>query len=111
MNEVADYVKDVSKADIDVLVEEYYNKYDILLEGRDPEEFKRHVAVQAEIEIGFDWLCSVSWKRDMGLAQKVTGQQQWESKLSTLTKILPSAILRTSSDGMRLHSENNDGWM
>ena len=42
------------KGDIDVLVEEYYNKYDILLEGRDPEEFKRHVAVQAAIEIGFE---------------------------------------------------------
>ena len=28
------------KADIDALVEEYYNKYEILLEGRDPEEFK-----------------------------------------------------------------------
>ena len=26
------------KGDIDALVEEYYNKYDILLEGRDPEE-------------------------------------------------------------------------
>ena len=26
----------------------------ILLEGRDPEEFKRHVAVQAGIEIGFE---------------------------------------------------------
>ena len=36
------------------MVEEYYNKYDILLEGRDPEEFKRHVAVQAAIEIGFE---------------------------------------------------------
>ena len=47
-------MKDVSKGDIDVLVEEYYNKYDILLEGRDPEEFKRHVAVQAAIEIGFE---------------------------------------------------------
>lgn len=54
VNEVCDYVKDVSKGDIDVLVEEYYNKYDILFEGRDPEEFKRHVAVQAAIEIGFE---------------------------------------------------------
>lgn len=35
-------------------MEEYYNKYDILSEGRDPEEFKRHVAVQAGIEIGFE---------------------------------------------------------
>ena len=54
VNEVCEYVKNVSKGDIDVLVEEYYNKYDILLEGRDPEEFKRHVAVQAAIEIGFE---------------------------------------------------------
>ena len=36
------------------LVEEYYDKYEILLEGRDPEEFKKHVAVQAGIEIGFE---------------------------------------------------------
>ena len=54
VNEIAEYVNDVSKGDIDALVEEYYNKYDILSEGRDPEEFKRHVAVQAGIEIGFE---------------------------------------------------------
>lgn len=54
VNEVCEYVNDVKQSDIDVLVEEYYNKYDILLEGRDPEEFKRHVAVQAGIEIGFE---------------------------------------------------------
>ena len=35
-------------------MEEYYDKYDIILEGRDPEEFKKHVAVQAGIEIGFE---------------------------------------------------------
>ena len=39
---------------MDTLVEEYYSKYQILLEGRDPEEFKKHVAVQAQIEIGFE---------------------------------------------------------
>ena len=43
INEVCEYVKDVKKGDVDISVEEYYNKYDILLEGRDPEEFKRHV--------------------------------------------------------------------
>ena len=47
-------VEAVSKADTDALVEEYYSKYDILLEGRDPEEFRRHVAVQAQIELGFE---------------------------------------------------------
>ena len=54
VNEIVDYVKDVSAADINTLVEEYYSKYDILLEGRNPDEFKKHVAVQAGIEIGFD---------------------------------------------------------
>ena len=50
VNEIADYVKDVAKGDVDALVDEYY----ILLEGRDPEEFKKHVAVQAQIELGFE---------------------------------------------------------
>ena len=54
MNEIAEYVRDVSQADIDTLVEEYYSKYDILLEGRDEKEFREHVAVQAGIEIGFE---------------------------------------------------------
>lgn len=54
VNEIAETVEAVSKADTDALVEEYYSKYDILLEGRDPEEFKKHVAVQAQIELGFE---------------------------------------------------------
>ena len=37
VNEIAEYVQDVSQGDIDVLVEEYYNKYDMILDGRDPE--------------------------------------------------------------------------
>lgn len=35
-------------------VDEYYEKYEALLEGRQPEEFKQHVAVQAQIELGFE---------------------------------------------------------
>ncbi|BCN30334.1 L-arabinose isomerase [Anaeromicropila herbilytica] len=54
ITDIAEYVKDVSEADIRVLVEEYYSKYDILLEGRDEKEFRKHVAVQAGIEIGFE---------------------------------------------------------
>ena len=53
-NAYVGYVNDVPEGDINALVEEYYSKYDIILEGRDPEEFKRHVAVQAQIEIGFE---------------------------------------------------------
>lgn len=54
INEIAEYVKDVSKGDIDALVEQYYDQYSILTEGRDPKEFRDHVAVQAGIEIGFE---------------------------------------------------------
>ena len=54
VNEIAEAVQAVGKGDVDALVEEYYSKYQILLEGRDPEEFKKHVAVQAQIEIGFE---------------------------------------------------------
>ena len=54
VNDAVEYVDAVSKGDVDALVEEYYSKYEILLEGRDPEEFKKHVAVQAQIEIGLE---------------------------------------------------------
>lgn len=54
VNEIADAVSAVSQSDTNALVDEYYDKYNILLEGRDPEEFKRHVAVQAQIELGFE---------------------------------------------------------
>lgn len=54
VNEIVEYVNAVSAADIDTLVEEYYSKYEILTEGRDSAEFKKHVAVQAGIEIGFE---------------------------------------------------------
>ena len=54
VTDIAEYVNQVSDADKDALVDEYYDKYDIILEGRDPKEFRKHVAVQAGIEIGFD---------------------------------------------------------
>ena len=54
VNEIAEAVAAVSVSDTNALVDEYYEKYDICLEGRDPEEFKRHVAVQAQIELGFE---------------------------------------------------------
>ena len=52
--EIAEAVAAVSQSDINALVDEYYGKYRILTEGRDAGEFKRHVAVQAAIEIGFE---------------------------------------------------------
>ena len=54
INDAVDYVNAVSAADTNALVDEYYDKYQILLEGRDPEEFRKHVAVQAQIEIGLE---------------------------------------------------------
>ena len=54
VNEVAEAVEAVPESDVKALTDEYYDTYDILLEGRDPEEFRRHVAVQAQIELGFE---------------------------------------------------------
>lgn len=53
ITDVAEYVQAVSEADTNALVEEYYDSYNIILEGRDEKEFRRHVAVQAQQEIGF----------------------------------------------------------
>ena len=80
INEIADYVKDVAEGDINALVEEYYSKYDILLEGRDEAEFRKHVAVQAGIEIGFerfleekDYQAIVTHFGDLGALQQLPG--------------------------------------
>lgn len=54
VNEIAQSVDAVSEADVNTLVEEYYDSYEILLEGRDEKKFRKHVAVQAQIEIGFE---------------------------------------------------------
>ena len=54
VNEITEAVEAVSVSDINALVDEYYAKYNILLEGRDPETFRKHVAVQAQIELGFE---------------------------------------------------------
>ena len=80
VNEIADYVKDVSAGDVDALVEEYYSRYEILLEGRDEKEFRRHVAVQAGIEIGFErflkeknYQAIVTHFGDLGALQQLPG--------------------------------------
>jgi len=54
ITDIAEYVRSVSESDVKALMEEYYASYDILLEGRDEDEFRKHVAVQAAIEIGFE---------------------------------------------------------
>lgn len=54
VNEIAQSVEAVSKSDINALTDEYYEKYNIILEGRNPAEFRKHVEVQAGIELGFE---------------------------------------------------------
>jgi len=54
VNELAQAVDAVSQADTNALVDEYYATYDIILDGRGKEDFRRHVAVQAQIELGFE---------------------------------------------------------
>lgn len=80
VNEIVDYVKDVKAADIDVLVEEYFSKYDMIYEGRDEVSFKKHVAVQAGIELGFErfledknYQAIVTHFGDLGAMQQLPG--------------------------------------
>lgn len=80
VNEIEESVAAVSVADTNALVEEYYDKYDILLEGRNPEEFKKHVAVQAQIELGFErflkeknYQAIVTHFGDLGKLQQLPG--------------------------------------
>jgi len=54
ITDIAEYVKEVPQGEISALTDEYYEKYQILLEGRDPEKFRKHVEIQAGIEIGFE---------------------------------------------------------
>ena len=51
VNEIAEAVNDVSAGDINALLDEYYDKYEILLEGRNEKEFREHLAVQAILAI------------------------------------------------------------
>lgn len=52
VNDAVEYVDAVPQGEVDALLDEYYEKYVILDEGRDLNEFKKHVEVQARQEIG-----------------------------------------------------------
>ncbi|MEG1505338.1 MAG: L-arabinose isomerase, partial [Lachnospiraceae bacterium] len=80
VNEIVEAVQEVSKGDIESLVEEYYENYDIILEGRSEAEFRKHVAVQAGIEIGFEnflmeknYQAIVTHFGDLGSLQQLPG--------------------------------------
>ncbi len=80
VNEIAEAVNDVSAGDINALLDEYYDRYEILLEGRDEKEFREHLAVQAGIEIGFerfleekDYQAIVTHFGDLGALKQLPG--------------------------------------
>ncbi len=53
VTDIAEYVDAVKKSEIKDLTDLYYEQYGVVLEGRKPAEFRKHVEVQAGIEIGF----------------------------------------------------------
>ena len=54
VNDLVEFVDAVSEGAVNALTDEYYSKYEVALEGRDEAEFRRHVAVQAQIELGME---------------------------------------------------------
>ncbi|WP_343249947.1 L-arabinose isomerase [Diplocloster hominis] len=77
ITDVAEYVQAMPQGEIDALVDEYYDSYDILTEGRDAAEFKKHVAVQAGIELGFrKFLTENDYQAVVTNFQMLSGLQQ-----------------------------------
>ena len=54
VNDAVEFVNQVTDGEVSALLEEYDAKYEMLYEGRDESAFRRHVAVQAKIEIGLE---------------------------------------------------------
>lgn len=54
ITDIAKYVSAVPAHEVKALLEEYDATYGAILENRSAEEFRAHVAVQAQIEIGFE---------------------------------------------------------
>ncbi|MFI3213787.1 MAG: L-arabinose isomerase [Eubacteriales bacterium] len=80
VNEIAEYVAAVPQGDISALMDEYDSKYVMNYEGRDVAEFRKHVAVQAGIELGFekfltekDYHAIVTHFGDLGSLQQLPG--------------------------------------
>ncbi len=80
VNSIIESVEAVSEGDVNALLDEYYEKYNMILDGRDPDEFRKHVAVQAKIEIGFerfleenDYQAIVTHFGDLGALKQLPG--------------------------------------
>lgn len=54
INDAVEYVNAVNSSEVNALMEEYDSKYEMLYEGRDKSDFRKSVAVQAQIEIGLE---------------------------------------------------------
>ena len=57
VNVLVEYVDSIPDSETEALTEEYYRTYKIVEEGRDPKEFREHVKVQAQIELGIEKFC------------------------------------------------------
>lgn len=54
VGEITARVEAVAAGDVEALVAEYHDQYEWQTEGREEAEFRRHLAVQARIELGFE---------------------------------------------------------
>lgn len=54
VNDLTPYIDAVTDAEKSALADEYYDTYELILDGRDPQEFREHVEVQAAQEIGIE---------------------------------------------------------
>ncbi|MCD8301061.1 MAG: L-arabinose isomerase [Clostridiales bacterium] len=54
INDAVEMVDSVTDADVAALMDEYDSLYEMQYDGRDTDEFRQHVAVQARIEIGLE---------------------------------------------------------
>ena len=54
VNELVPYVDAVTPEEASALADEYYEQYGLVLDGRDPAEFRAHVEVQAAQELGIE---------------------------------------------------------
>ena len=54
VTDIAEYVDAVPEADVKALLDEYEQAYGVFMEDRPAAEFRAHVAVQAQIELGFE---------------------------------------------------------
>lgn len=96
--EACGFVDRAARGDVQALADEYYAKYDLLLDGRDPKEFRRHVEEQARIELGLE-----AFLRSVGCQAIVTHF----GDLGTLRQLPGLAIQRLMEKGYGFGAEGD----